>query len=754
MRIMKLANNKISKITCLLFLSRVLLAENHKTTQAMYKNIWEMVEVFGLQNNVKHWVLHYESKANLDWKQAWHTIAGLKRNLGWFSAHEISNSNVSFGTGDSNSIVTINLYVARDLNPLYRMLNQENSQMLSKSYRMEINDNIASSFWMVYFPAATIEDEISERLEKFPLRYDSMVFTFKAKTNVEIDINEIYRLPQRENTIVKNYGTWRKCCGFEIVNSKIWSRRRDLEGYHFKAAAIPVFPFYSFIEDNCQSKDCLKGLFADVWIELSRAMNFTYTIQKAEAWGSLENGSWNGLVRMLYENEIDIAPQEFTVFTTRASAIDFLPTIYQTRELLFLRNPEKFWSFYAYIKPLKIDAWIGVLLFAIVIPVLIAIVIHYENYHNRSVFKLSDCYQFMLKTLIMQGSWMLPRNNASRIALGAALFGGITIYYLWEAMLISYLAVKRTELPLRTYEDLLQRSDYKLVVPQGSYYLDIFRYSKDPFKARIWKEKIEPNIESYPQRFEELIPLMLNDPFVVVHFEETFTYEKAYLDCRIIDTGSTIRRSHLAWALPKNSPFYGVFAYHIKRLKETGTFDRYSLSYKRQPQVCQDNSGLPISMQQCFTLFLILVFGILSSLTWLGVEIITPSERMNSVRNAMNENFEIFLSKLAGKGNEVIDREEHHESHNMQQRKEGKNKVKDNRFKIDDTQSANTNETSIFKKEKMQRHTSNKATNVSMLDGCLEDANKDLTNQRKRIAELEKENKMLNKTMKKASHQK
>ena len=48
-----------------------------------------MAEIFGLQNNVKHWVLHYESKANLDWKQAWHTISGLKRNLGWFSAHEI-----------------------------------------------------------------------------------------------------------------------------------------------------------------------------------------------------------------------------------------------------------------------------------------------------------------------------------------------------------------------------------------------------------------------------------------------------------------------------------------------------------------------------------------------------------------------------------------------------------------------------------------------------------------------------------------
>ena len=497
-----------------------------------------------------------------------------------------------------------------------------------------------------------------------------------------------------------------------------------------------MFPFYTFIEDNCQSKDCLNGLFADVWLELSRIMNFTYTIQKAEVWGTFENGSWNGLIRMLYDNEIDIAPQDFTVLTTRATAIDYLPSIYQTREQLFLRNPEKFWSFYAYIDPLTMQAWIGVLLFVIVIPVLIAVVIHYENYQNKNTFKLSDCYQFMAKTFVMQGSRMMPRNNASRIALGAALFGGITIYYLWEAMLISYLAVKRTELPLRTYEDLLQQSDYKLVLPKGSAYLDMFRTSKDPFKARIWKEKIEPNIESYPQ-FEKLIPLMLNDPFVVVHYEEPFTYEKAYLDCRIIDTGSTIRRSQLAWALPKNSPFYGVFAYHIKRLKETGTFDRYSLSYKRQSQVCQDNSGLPISMQQCFSLFLILVVGIFGSLIWLGIEIVTPSERMNSIRNAMNENFEIVLSKLSGGNNDVIDREKHDKNQNKQQRYKDIDQFRENRFKIEVTESVNTKETSIFEKERTQKNKNNKAKNVSMVDGYLEDASRDQPSLRKRIAELE-----------------
>ena len=161
---MKLANVKVLIITYLLSLKRVLLAESQNTTQTMYKDIWDMVEVFGLQNNVKHWVLLYDREDDSDWKQAWHSISSQKRNLGWFSSHAISNSNVSFNFDDFNSIITLNLYVARNLKPLCRILHQENSLILNKSYRMEINDNIASLLWMIYFPSGIVEDEISEKL--------------------------------------------------------------------------------------------------------------------------------------------------------------------------------------------------------------------------------------------------------------------------------------------------------------------------------------------------------------------------------------------------------------------------------------------------------------------------------------------------------------------------------------------------------------------------------------------------------------
>ena len=76
-------------------------------------------------------------------------------------------------------------------------------------------------------------------------------------------------------------------------------------------------------------------------------------------------------------------------------------------------------------------------------------------------YDLGGCYIFLAKTLIMLGNTVMPSKSSNRIAFATVLIGGIVIYYYWEAMLISYLAVRKTELPLRTLEDL-QKSNFKV----------------------------------------------------------------------------------------------------------------------------------------------------------------------------------------------------------------------------------------------------------------------------------------------------
>ena len=61
----------------------------------------------------------------------------------------------------------------------------------------------------------------------------------------------------------------------------------------------------------------------------------------------------------------------------------------------------------------------------------------------------------------MLGNTYLPTKNSSRIAFSTVFIGGIVLYYYWEAMLISYLAVRKIELPFRTLEEL-DKTNFKV----------------------------------------------------------------------------------------------------------------------------------------------------------------------------------------------------------------------------------------------------------------------------------------------------
>ena len=81
---------------------------------------------------------------------------------------------------------------------------------------------------------------------------------------------------------------------------------------------------------------------------------------------------------------------------------------------------------------------------------------------SSNEYELSDCYIFVTTSLIMQSNIVIPKANSNRIAFSAALLAGMVIFYYWEAMLISYLAVRKTQLPFSTLEELAENSKYKV----------------------------------------------------------------------------------------------------------------------------------------------------------------------------------------------------------------------------------------------------------------------------------------------------
>ena len=76
--------------------------------------------------------------------------------------------------------------------------------------------------------------------------------------------------------------------------------------------------------------------------------------------------------------------------------------------------------------------------------------------------RLSDCYCLAYKTVLMQGWSKTPQSYQNRIAFACVMIAGMLLYWHWEAMVISYLAVRTVQLPIITLEDLVKKSNLKV----------------------------------------------------------------------------------------------------------------------------------------------------------------------------------------------------------------------------------------------------------------------------------------------------
>ena len=120
------------------------------------------------------------------------------------------------------------------------------------------------------------------------------------------------------------------------------------------------------------------------------------------------------------------------------------------------------------------------------------------------------------------------------------------------------------------------------------------------------------------------VEALLKESRLVVYGGQPIKEYKEYLSCKIVDTGISLYREQLAFAMQKNSPYFEAFSFHINRMKESGYVQRHLEKYEHPPQVCPDYSGNPISLKQCFTTFFVIITGVIVSSVWLIMETWLP----------------------------------------------------------------------------------------------------------------------------------
>ena len=114
----------------------------------------------------------------------------------------------------------------------------------------------------------------------------------------------------------------------------------------------------------------------DIFFQLQSLLNFTseFITNKDKKFGTpLRNGTWNGLVKMLIDDEIDIAVTVLSITEARSSVIDFCEPLFIDSFTFFISQKDEGGevNWFAYFKPLHMDSWTCIISFvALATPVL------------------------------------------------------------------------------------------------------------------------------------------------------------------------------------------------------------------------------------------------------------------------------------------------------------------------------------------------------------------------------------------------
>ena len=84
----------------------------------------------------------------------------------------------------------------------------------------------------------------------------------------------------------------------------------------------------TIVSNSSQSQLQISGYYGEIWLDIAEKLDLDFEVFEGTTYGILqENGHWNGMVGMVYRNEVEIAVADFIATDSRKTAIDFaLPT--------------------------------------------------------------------------------------------------------------------------------------------------------------------------------------------------------------------------------------------------------------------------------------------------------------------------------------------------------------------------------------------------------------------------------------------
>ncbi|KAJ9590823.1 hypothetical protein L9F63_016154 [Diploptera punctata] len=227
-----------------------------------------------------------------------------------------------------------------------------------------------------------------------------------------IVLNEIYRVAKGLPLQIYNYGHWKSENDFNFTSLEFYRRRSNLNGLFIPAATIENPPITELEESEKGIK--IKGFFGRIWNILEDQMNFTssFTVpEDGERGLVMKNGTANGMIRMIEDEQVHVAVDAFGFSAMRAKVVDFTVPLLSTKYCVLVKPPDTTnlqWN--NFLAPFSEMLWVAMVVTVLVIAIHLTLLCylgqHYGNHEAEHLkyYTFSDSLLLVLGIFCQQGN--------------------------------------------------------------------------------------------------------------------------------------------------------------------------------------------------------------------------------------------------------------------------------------------------------------------------------------------------------------
>ncbi|XP_071513089.1 glutamate receptor-like [Panulirus ornatus] len=259
---------------------------------------------------------------------------------------------------------------------------------------------------------------------------------------------------------------------------------------YIKIAAEQWIPWTKFteLENGSVKIGGPMGKLLDIFAE---RMNLEYEMIRPpdSHWGiKLSDGSWNGMMGMVYRNEVEFALGPFAVTAQREDAVDFSMAVHSDNQAIIMVRPGLASDMLGFLKPFTVEVWLLMVISMICISGAMVFTVRGEgkifNSTPRNI--ISKTCAWVLQTLTQESSEWLPQGDGGRYLVTTWLLASLVFMSSYSGILTAMLTVPRVTIPIDSLADLVSQSDLPWRLESGAMMLTYLQESEDQVRQMAY----------------------------------------------------------------------------------------------------------------------------------------------------------------------------------------------------------------------------------------------------------------------------